>query len=122
MASFGAPQDAPLERCEALLRDFTPLGFRPIDRRSIPELARAAVLRDRTNAFFDVIAIELELAAIAGPASKSDMHMRMPRVVMDDRNLFEGCARVLLHSLQHVAGQPCEVDAIAEFRRKDQLP
>jgi hypothetical protein len=50
------------------------------------------------------------------------MDMRMLRVVVNYADPFQLGTSVVLDSLQHIAGQPLEVYAVAELGRENQLP
>jgi hypothetical protein len=86
------------------------------------ELARAMVLRDRSNAFLHVLPTQMERLSIASDAPQRNMDMRVFGIVMGHGNPLQRTVQVPLHSAHKVAGESGQIDAVAEFRRDDQLP
>ena len=95
---FGVAADGPIKRCEAVLMHLPTLRHGGIQLRAMPKLAGAEVFRDLADALLDVVLAEMQRATFRSGSPKSQMYMRMLRVVMGCRHPFDVRAEVFLHS------------------------
>jgi hypothetical protein len=64
----------------------------------------------------------MERLSIASDAPQSNMDMRVFGIVMGHGNPLQWTVQVPLHLAHEFAGELEQIDAVAEFRRDDQLP
>ena len=122
LGPVGIALDHAVERSVAVLMHFVALSRCGIQLRPMAKLPRTEILRDFADALLDVVAADPKRPSFRADSSERHMHVRVLRVEVGHGHPFERRSKVALHTRDHLARQPFQVDPVAELGRHDHLP